>query len=160
MIGFGIQAILSRAFYAEQNGRIPLLSGIISIGVNVALCKALAPRMGIGGLALASAISSTVSAIVLFIPMQKRNRIISKTLVIQIIKMIISAGIMAVVVIIGKNTIASAFEPSFMTSLVEVGVPTISGIVVYMVLTRILVVPYAKMVFDYGIKFVKGKIKR
>ncbi|HCT64397.1 MAG TPA: murein biosynthesis integral membrane protein MurJ [Lachnospiraceae bacterium] len=160
MIGFGIQAILSRAFYAEQNGRIPLLSGIISIGVNVALCKALAPRMGIGGLALASAVSSTVSAIVLFIPMQKRNRIISKTLVIQIIKMIISAGIMAVVVIIGKNTIASAFEPSFMTSLVEVGVPTISGIIVYMVLTRILVVPYAKMVFDYGTKFVKGKIKR
>ncbi|MGE4215107.1 MAG: murein biosynthesis integral membrane protein MurJ, partial [Anaerotignaceae bacterium] len=160
MIGFGIQTILSRAFYAEQNGRIPLLSGIISIGVNVALCIVLAPGMGIGGLALASSVSSTVSAIVLIIPMQQRNKIISKTLVIQVIKMIISAVIMASVVVLCKNAISTALQPSFITSFIEVGVPTVCGVIVYMVLTRILVVPHAKMFFDFAINFVKGKIKK
>ena len=160
MVGFGIQAILSRAFYAEQNGRIPLLSGIISICVNIVLCNVLAPKMGVGGLALASAVSSIVAAIVLLIPMQKSNKIISKVLVLQIIKMIVSALIMAEVVILGKNTIISIFKPSFITSLLEVGIPTLCGIIVYMVFTRIFAVPQAKMVFEFAINFVKGRIRK
>lgn len=160
MVGFGIQTILSRAFYAEQNGRMPLLSGIISIGVNVVLCVVLAPRMEIGGLALASAVSSTVSALILLAAMQKSNKIISKALVLQIIKMIVSSIIMAVVVIFGKSTVTSMLNPSFITSLLEVGIPTFCGIIVYMALTRILVVSQAKLVFDFALNFVKGRIKK
>ncbi|MPN24103.1 hypothetical protein SDC9_171497 [bioreactor metagenome] len=52
------------------------------------------------------------------------------------------------------------FKPSFITSLLEVGVPTFCGITVYMVLTRILLVPQAKLVFDFAVNFVKGRIKK
>ena len=38
MIGYGVQTILSRVFYAKQEGKMPLVAGIISIGVNAALC--------------------------------------------------------------------------------------------------------------------------
>ena len=115
--------------------------------------------MGIGGLALASAVSSTVSAVILIVPMQKKYNIVSKMLVIQIIKMIVSAVIMAAAVLLCKNTVALNFRPSFITSLLEVGIPTGCGVIIYMVLTRVLAVPYARQIFGFATKFVKGKMK-
>ena len=55
MIGYGVQTILSRVFYAKQEGKMPLVAGIISIGVNAALCWLLMKPMGLGGLALVAA---------------------------------------------------------------------------------------------------------
>lgn len=72
MIGYGVQTILSRVFYAKQEGKMPLVAGIISIGVNAALCWLLMKPMGLGGLALASAVSSTVAALILFVPTVKQ----------------------------------------------------------------------------------------
>ena len=70
MLGFGIQNILSRVFYAKQDGKTPFYSGLVSIAVNIIFCMLLVKKMNVGGLALASAISSIVSAIFLFVPLQ------------------------------------------------------------------------------------------
>ena len=47
MVGYGLQNILSRSFYAEQNGRAPVLSGIVSIAVNLLLCLLLTKPMDV-----------------------------------------------------------------------------------------------------------------
>ena len=62
MTGYAVQNILSRAYFARQKGKVPLAAGAASILVNVLLCMALAQRMGVAGLALSSAVSSTVYA--------------------------------------------------------------------------------------------------
>ena len=68
MTGYAVQNILSRAYFARQKGKVPLAAGAASILVNVLLCMALAQRMGVAGLALSSAVSSTVYALLLDIP--------------------------------------------------------------------------------------------
>lgn len=62
MVGYGVQNILSRAFYANQDGKTPFYSGLVSIVINAVLCWLLLKPMGIGGLALSAAVSSTAAA--------------------------------------------------------------------------------------------------
>ena len=73
MTGYAVQNILSRAYFARQKGKVPLAAGAASILVNVLLCMALAQRMGVAGLALSSAVSSTVYALLLDIPLELRG---------------------------------------------------------------------------------------
>ncbi len=71
MVGYALQNILCRVYYARQDGRTPLVAGVISIVVNIISAKLLVGPMSIAGLGLASAISSTVYAVVLLVPLQR-----------------------------------------------------------------------------------------
>ena len=73
MGGYALQNILSRAYFARQQGRVPLIAGGASILVNTALCWALAGRFSVAGLALSSAVSSTVYALLLLLPLQREG---------------------------------------------------------------------------------------
>lgn len=156
MIGFGVQTILSRAFYAMKDGRTPLISGIISIAVNLILCLLLINKMNVGGLALASAISAIISAIVLIIPLQKKTKgIINKNMLKNLILIIISAIIMTIFVIIVSNLITGFLGDGIIGRIFNVGVPALVGVIVYMVTTFIMKIDESKFVFDYIRKFIK-----
>ena len=73
MAGYAVQNVLSRAFFARQEGRGPLVAGAVSIGVNILLCMALSGRYQVAGLAAASAVSSTVYALLLLLPLERRG---------------------------------------------------------------------------------------
>ena len=73
MAGYAVQNILSRACFARQDGRTPLVAGAVSIGVNILLCMVLTQRMAVAGLAVASAVSSTVYAVLLLIPLERKG---------------------------------------------------------------------------------------
>ena len=96
MAGYAVQNILSRACFAKQNGRTPLLAGVVSIGVNLAACAALCGQFRTSGLALASALSSTVCAILL-LP-RKGERLLDRRAGAELIKMLIASAGMYVCV--------------------------------------------------------------
>lgn len=113
MFGYGMQTILSRAFYAEQNGKIPFIAGLVSIVVNIVLCQILVDKMSVAGLALASAISSTIYGFALYIPLKRRYKDISTNgFAVSIIKMIICALVMTAVVVPCRNMLWNV-EASF-----------------------------------------------
>ena len=159
MVGFAVQAILSRAFYAEQNGKIPLISGIISIGVNVALCVMLTEKMDVGGLAFASAVSQSVSAVVLVVPMQKKNKIFDKEFVCEVIKMIICTVIMAAVVIAVKAVALPMLPSGFIGNVICASVCVALGGAVYAVLSYILKIQEALMAVDMIFKILRKERK-
>ncbi|MBI1833726.1 MAG: murein biosynthesis integral membrane protein MurJ [Candidatus Andersenbacteria bacterium] len=57
--------LLTRAFYAKQDTKTPVIISIISIVANVALALWLAPRMGVQGLALAFSIGAIIQLLLL-----------------------------------------------------------------------------------------------
>lgn len=59
--------LLTRAFYALENTRTPVVIGAIGIGVYAAANWLLIPWMGHGGIALANALSALSQAVLLFI---------------------------------------------------------------------------------------------
>ena len=159
MIGFGLQAILSRAFYAEQNGKIPLISGMFSIAANVVLCVLLTKRMDVGGLALASAVSQSVAAIILIIPMQKKNKIMDRDFVKAIIKMLVCALLMAQAVGIIKNILFGMLPAGFTSNLIVAAVCVAVGGMVYMGGAFILKIKEAVIIFDMILK-IFGKERK
>ena len=72
MLAFGLREVLSRAFYAQQDTKTPMINGFIAVIINIFLNIILSRYLGIGGLALATSISGIVAALLLFITLRKR----------------------------------------------------------------------------------------
>lgn len=94
MLGYGLQIILSRAYYARQEGKLPLVSGLISAGANCLLCALLAPRLGLNGVAIASAVSALVPALVLLLALQRERRLLGRENLRHFGKLLLAAAAM------------------------------------------------------------------
>ena len=150
MIGYGLQNILSRAYFANMSGKLPLISGAVSIVTNVVLCAALKDSMGVGGLALASATASTVSAVILFVPMHRKNKaIIDKGFAVDMVKIVVSAAAMGIAVMAVKGVVSGIVSTGFMASLVVAGVAVATGIIVYGILVVVLKVDEARIALGF-----------
>ena len=150
MIGYGIQTILSRAFYAKQDGKMPFYSGIFSIGINALLCWLFVDKMKLGGLALASAISSNVAALILFVPtVKKYPHILDKALLRSLCKMVFSALVMFVCVKISYGFLQTHLSHGLFAQLIQVGTSICVGGAVYMTFTFVLRVEESQTAFSF-----------
>ena len=139
MVGYGIQNVLSRAFYAQQNGKAPMISGAISIVVNLALCLLLSGSMDVAGLSIATAASSMVSAVLLLIPMLRRYPgVLGKRFWIGILKMLCCTLGMGVVVWLTGRGVALWLRDGMLRRILQVGIPTAAGIAAYFILALVL----------------------
>ena len=157
MLGFGMQTILSRAFYAFKDGKMPLISGIVSIVINYIACIFLVDKYNVAGLAFASAISTTAAALVLYFPMRARIRTsVRGEDRRDLTYMIISSIVMAICILIVRWVVASILPSSVVARILIVCLPTAVGILVYMLLSWKLGIGEAKYVSDA----IKRKLKR
>jgi putative peptidoglycan lipid II flippase len=72
MIAFGLRDILSRAFYALQDTKAPMINAAIAVVINIILNLALSRYLGIGGLALATSIATIVGTLLFFVTLRKK----------------------------------------------------------------------------------------
>jgi putative peptidoglycan lipid II flippase len=78
LIGHSVMEVLTRAFYAQQDTRTPVLIGTIAMGLNVAFSFTFAwffrqiGWMPHGGLALANSLATALEATLLFVVMRRR----------------------------------------------------------------------------------------
>ncbi|HZP96756.1 MAG TPA: murein biosynthesis integral membrane protein MurJ [Candidatus Limnocylindria bacterium] len=75
LAGHALVQILARAYYASRDTTTPVAFTLVSIGVNVVLSVALAPRLGINGLALANSIATLAEAALLLAMLAPRARL-------------------------------------------------------------------------------------
>ena len=158
MVGYGVQNILSRAFYANQDGKTPFYSGLVSIIINAVLCWLLLKPMGIGGLALAAAVSSTASAAVLMVPAVKQYPdILDKSLVGQVGKMVLAAaGMLALV--LGCKHILNPLTGRLLGQIILLCVCGGVGVVAYMIFAKIVRLEESDFVVDM-VKKILGRGK-
>ena len=156
MLGYGVQIILSRAFYAEQKGTVPLIAGAASVLANLALCALLYPTMGLRGLALASSASLALPALVLlFAAMKRYPGLLKASDAVEFVKMIICAAVMGAVVYFAQGAVAARVSDALAGRAVTVLVPTAAGIAVYFALARICRVNTAAQL----LKLLRGRGK-
>ena len=156
MVGYGVQNILSRAFYANQDGKTPFYSGLVSIIINAVMCWLLLKPMGIGGLALAAAVSSTAAAAVLMVPAVKQYPdILDKSLVGQFMKMVLAAAGMLVLVL-GCRMVLNPLTGRLLGQIILLCVCGGVGVVSYMVFAKILRIEESDFVFDI-VKKILGR---
>ena len=72
MVAFGLRDVLTRAFYALQDTRTPMINATIAVVINIVLNIVMSRFLGIGGLALATSISGIISALLMFVTLRKK----------------------------------------------------------------------------------------
>ncbi len=139
MLGYGVQIILSRAFYAEQKGKMPLIAGAVSVIANIILCQLLMPLLGLRGLAIASAVSLVLPALVLLIAAAKRYRgVVSGAALLDFAKMLLASAAMGAAVWFAQRLIAPHLGDGLIARVIVVAAPTLLGVVVYFMLAVLL----------------------
>jgi putative peptidoglycan lipid II flippase len=74
LMGHALMEVAARAFYAQQNARIPLITGIVTTTSFIVLAAVIAPKLGAPGFGLANATAYTGQAIVLLYLVSRRFR--------------------------------------------------------------------------------------
>ena len=154
MIGYSYAEVLNKSFFAMQETKIPMATALISIAANVGLSFVLSGSMGIGGLALASAITATLNAAMNFVVMSKKTGgIMAKKEIINILKIIVSCAFMSAVVWAVYVYAAPHFPGNIMGKVLTFIVPAGAGAIVYLAVCAALKADEVKMIM----RFVKPK---
>lgn len=130
MAGYAVQNILSRAYFARQEGKIPLLAGGASILVNILLCVVLTQPFGVAGLAVSSAVSSTVYALLLLLPMQRREKLLTRALWSAFGRMLAAAVLMSAAAA-GVCRLTDGLLAGKLGLLLTLGATALTGVLVY-----------------------------
>ncbi|MBO5008226.1 MAG: murein biosynthesis integral membrane protein MurJ [Clostridia bacterium] len=130
MAGYALQEISNRAFYAMNDGKTPMVISVCGISVNILLSIVLVWGFSADhrALAFAASVSANLMGIsALLLANRRAPGIVNKSFLYCLVKVVISALIMASAVVI----INSVFEIS--SRLLSVLVPAFVGAVIYFV---------------------------
>jgi putative peptidoglycan lipid II flippase len=151
MIGFGLREVLSRAFYAIQDTKIPMINAAIAMVMNIILNIILSKFLGIGGLALATSISAIFCTVLLFISLRKKiGPFGMKNITISFIKVLCASLVMGVIAKVSYNTFLNSINAN-LSLILSIGI----GAVTYFVIIYFMKIEEV----DTVVNAIKRKIK-
>ena len=151
MIAFGLRDVLSRAFYALQDSKTPVINATIGVVLNIVLNIILSQYLGIGGLALATSISAIVAVVLLFISLRRKiGGLGLSQLSKSIIKIGLASVIMGVIARGGFNYLKQSLGQN-LALIIAIGI----GVVVYGILVYLMRIPEV----DQTIAAVKRRLR-
>jgi len=143
LIFMGFNMLLTRAFYAMNEVKQPLIAGLISIAVNIGASMLLMPYMAHGGLALANSLAAAVNT--LFHVLYLRKSLDGGINIKQILKMTVAAILMGVLIFISLKIVPIASMRSVLA--LQVLVLIIIGCGLYFIFTRIMGITILKEIY-------------
>ncbi len=147
MTGYAVQNILSRAYFARQDGRGPLVAGVLSIASNLLLCRLLTGPLGITGLALASALSSTLYALLLLVPLERRGEgVLDGAMVADLLRMLVAAGATGLSAWGVLRLLQGILPAGKLGELLSLALCALTGVAVYFLLTALFGVQEIRLV--------------
>lgn len=94
--------------------------------------------MGVNGLALSTAITTTINAVILLCTAnRKEKKIVTKELITRLLKMLLSALVMGIVVYLANSYLSLIIANTWIGNVVRMIIGAIIGVVVYYILTLI-----------------------
>lgn len=157
LIGFGMRDLLNRAFYSVQDTKTPMINGVFTVIANIIMLLVLVRLMGIGGLALATSLSSILGTILMIRSLYiKIGDFGIREFLSTFIKSFMASTIMGFVVDISYRIFISINSASTTISL-AVNLFLVIGIggFVYLLIVSMLNIEEVHMVFDYGMKVIR-----
>lgn len=128
---FGIGSLVSRAFYAQKDSRTPVVIGIFGVIANVLLNLILVGPLGIGGLALATTVTSTAKTVYLTWSLSRKMGGLGLKLIFAEQMKLLLANLLAVAVcVVFANIWTFTTDAPFGTRLLQLLVFVTSGITV------------------------------
>ncbi|KNY26372.1 murein biosynthesis integral membrane protein MurJ [Pseudobacteroides cellulosolvens] len=152
IVGFGLREILSRAFYALQDTKVPMINAAIALMMNIVLNIILSKFLGIGGLALATSISALFCTGLLFISLRKKIGSFGlKIITISFVKILCASLLMGVMAKLVYNTLIGKISSSILL-IAAIGI----GALVYFIIIYFMKIDDV----DVIVSTIKGKVKK
>ncbi len=132
LVSFSFVKVLATAFYSLKETKIPVKIATLCMVINAILNIILMKPLGIGGLALATTISSTLNAYLLLYNLRKKIGLIGgKKILKSFIKILVASLIMGFIVFV-----LSKFE--YIHKFLVVFITVTAGIIIYFLLSKLL----------------------
>ncbi len=154
MVGYAICEVLNKSFYALSDGKTPMVTSLIGILVNLlaAFVFVALLKLDVGGLALASAVSSLVMGIcLLYMINKRRSGVINKEFILNIVKILI-CGVLAFLVAKGIDAFAKNIGRGTILTLIRLCICSFPALVVYVGAGYILKVSEIRDAFNKLLK--------
>ncbi len=154
MIGYAVCEVLNKSFYALSDGKTPMFTSLIGIVVNLISAVLLVGvlKLGVGGLALSSAVSSTVMGICLLYMINKRRQgVINKEFIMNIVKILV-CGVLAFLVAKGIDTFGVNMGRGTLITILRLCVSAAPALIVYIGIGYLLKVSEIRALFDKLLK--------
>lgn len=152
MAGAGLRNVIARAFYSLQDTKTPAVNAAIAMVMNIVLNLILSRFLGIGGLALATSISSIVCTGLLFISLRKKLGAFGmKNIAISFAKILFASLVMGIVAKLAYGGLINRIN-GHIGLIISVGV----GALVYFVMIYFMKIEEV----DNMIKTIKKKFNR
>lgn len=156
MIAFGLRDILSRAFYALQDTKTPMINATIAVVLNIILNFVLSKYLGIGGLALATSISAILGTGLLFITLRRKiGGFGLKELSKSFIKMCLASALMGFSALGSFNYLKQGLSQN-LALIIAIGI----GVLVYGVLIYFMRIPEVERTIGLVKSKFKGKVEK
>ncbi|WZL72171.1 murein biosynthesis integral membrane protein MurJ [Clostridiaceae bacterium 35-E11] len=161
MLGFGMQDVINKAFYARNDIKSPVRYAILIIGLNIIFNLILVKRFDIAGLAIATALASTLGGIGLLGDFQRKiGHLEIKKLMITFLKTLICSFLMGVMVMLSTKILRTYFPgDDFIHKMIVVIVPSMFGGIVYAFITIQFKIEEALMIYNDFVKPMFAKLK-
>jgi putative peptidoglycan lipid II flippase len=139
LLSFMFIKILAPGYYARQDTKTPVKIGITAMVANMAFNLMLAPSFGYVGLAIATSLSATLNAWLLYRGLKAKGvyELSTKTLIF-IGKLVLSAGVMALVVYQLSSDFEVWLAMSFIDQVQQLIICIILGVISYLVMIILL----------------------
>lgn len=153
-----LNEILNKQFYSIKDTKTPVFSNIISLSVNILLNFILVRFLGHIGLAIATSIATTVLATVLYCKLSKKiGDFDTKRLIRNLLKILISAVVMAVSVVLTLQIVTEyTNDLGNLGNLIEIIASALIGAPIYFTTISVLKIDELSLV----VEFLKNKIKK
>lgn len=153
ILSYGLKELLAKSFYSLQDTKTPVRNATISVVINIVFSIILVNIMGIGGLALASSISATVTTMLLLISLRKKIGKIGFSYILKtFIKGAIASIVMYIIMRIAYNYIFIYGSRFALESRKFIAfncfISVILGMSTYLIVVRALKVKEVKEIFD------------
>lgn len=107
LIGYALTEILTRVFYATRDTRTPVVTGVLTVVLNLVLCMLFIDTLGYTGLALALSATTAAEAVILLLFLRQRTGpIFTPGFAGWLLKVAGAGASMAAVIVITGNLLA------------------------------------------------------
>lgn len=99
LVGYGLTEIVTRVFYATRDTRTPVITGILTIILNIILAALLIDSLGIEGLAIALSATTAAEAVIMLLFLRYRSgQVFSAGFLGWLVRVILATAMMGVVI--------------------------------------------------------------
>lgn len=152
MIGYAVCEVLNKSFYAIHDGKTPMITSMVGIAVNFGMAALLVGllKMGVGGLALAAAVSSLVMAVLLLAVMNRRRKgVITQAFIWNLVKTIFCGIFSFLTARVIYTLTDSVLGNSAALTLMKLCLASLPALLVYFILSFVLRIEEQKSITSF-----------